>query len=109
MTTNSLEVWAALHAAAFAQAIGLPPGNMWEPGIARSLQQAVEAGGERMSVLMGYAFQFGLPLTPPATSAPAIAIAITAAAESPSHVAVRTSARRREPTGGDSAARPVSV
>ena len=62
LATVSLEVWAALQAAAFAQAIGLPQGNMWEPAIARNMQRAVEAGEDRASVKRRYLFQLGASL-----------------------------------------------
>lgn len=44
MTDMNLRRWAAYQAAEFAQAIGLPVANMWEPAIARSLVREIEAG-----------------------------------------------------------------
>ena len=32
-------IWPALLAAQFAQRLRLPPGNMWEPGMVRSIKQ----------------------------------------------------------------------
>lgn len=52
-------LWATLTAAGFAQQIGLPPGNLWEPGIARQLEQAL-ATASRDEVLAEYRIRFEL-------------------------------------------------
>lgn len=63
---NPLEddnVWAAMVAHKFARhpAINLPPGNLWEPGIARSLVKAVKEGRHsRDGVEMLMALQLGI-------------------------------------------------
>ena len=41
--TDSL--WAAFLIAKFAQEIGLPPGNMWEPGMTRRAERMVAEMG----------------------------------------------------------------
>lgn len=56
-------VWAAMVAHRFARhpAINLPPGNLWEPGIARSLAKAVKEGRHsRDGVEMLMALQLGI-------------------------------------------------
>lgn len=54
-------VWAAMLAAKFAQAIGHPAGNYWEPGIARALARNVREGKrDRDQVELLMALQLGI-------------------------------------------------
>lgn len=55
------EVWAAVIAAKFAHEVGLPAGNYWEPGIARSLAKAVREGrNSRDQIELLMALQLGI-------------------------------------------------
>lgn len=54
-------VWSALIAAKFAQAIGLPAGNYWEPAIARTLAKTVREGRHtRDEIELLIALQLGI-------------------------------------------------
>lgn len=55
------DVWGAMIAAKFAQQQGLPPGNYWEPAIARTLAKVVREGRfTRDEIELCMAFQLGL-------------------------------------------------
>lgn len=52
--------WATVTAAKFAQAIGLPPGNQWEPAIARHLEAQRSAGIDPTLLEAQLALQLGI-------------------------------------------------
>ena len=57
------QVWPALLAALFAQELGLPHGNMWEPGIAKNIQAYLDKGLTKAEVEQGYRIMLGLTST----------------------------------------------
>lgn len=58
---NDPNVWGAMMAAKFAQEIGLPAGNYWEPAIARALAKAVrEERFTRDEIELRMALQLGI-------------------------------------------------
>ena len=57
---HDIAVWASLVAAKFAQAIGLKPGNAWEPAIARYLDQQRRSGADPGLLEAQMALQLGI-------------------------------------------------
>lgn len=57
---SDLAIWAAKAAARFAQSIGLPTGNLWEPAMARHLAAQVNSGIDRDIAEMSFALRLGL-------------------------------------------------
>lgn len=55
-----LDVWASALSALFAQQCSIPPGNLWEPAIARELVRAVKNGESRQGVRQRYVVRLGL-------------------------------------------------
>ncbi len=58
--TTDLDIWAAMFAARLAQLIGLPIGNMWEPGIARALLRDSARGGALSDIEAEWRLRLGL-------------------------------------------------
>ena len=58
--SNDPEVRAVFLAAKWAQRIGLPPGNLWEPSIARAVMRTYERLGNWDEVEAEYEVQLGL-------------------------------------------------
>ena len=52
--------WPALIAAAFAQELGLPAGNLWEPGITRNIEKYLNRGYTRDEIEDYYRLRLGL-------------------------------------------------
>lgn len=55
------DVRGAILAHSFAREIGLPPGNYWEPAVARAIAKQLTAGGELAVVEAAWRFRLGLP------------------------------------------------
>lgn len=59
---ESNQVKASLLAARFAQAMGLKPGNLWEPPIARMMAFQLDRGQSYEWVVRNWEYQTGIKL-----------------------------------------------
>ena len=60
MTHHSPAYVAACYAALFAQALGLPPGNLWEPPIARQIEADINRTRSPQIVFVTWQTRLGL-------------------------------------------------